>query len=335
MIIEYVWLDGEGKTRSKTRVLYEKFDKDNLQLPLWNYDGSSTGQATTGDSEVILKPCSAFPDPFRGGECMIALCETYNRDMSPHKSNTRNHAETIFNKNLALKPMFGFEQEFYLERNGKILAVELEENRPIKEQGEYYCGVGGNNIYQRELIEKAFKNCLLSGLKITGYNAEVAPSQWELQLCATGIEAADQVVIMRYILNRTAELYGLSINFEPKPWKGEDKEWNGSGGHVNFSTKPMREDGGYPHILDAVKRLEKNHSHHMEHYGKNNLDRLNGTCETSKHDVFSFGIADRSASIRIPAGTFVSQKGYLEDRRPGANIDPYKVFSMIFETIST
>ena len=331
MIIEYVWLDINGNTRSKTRVLYQKFDKDNLQIPVWNYDGSSTGQATTSNSEIILKPCAAYQDPFRGDDCIIALCETLNGDMTPHSSNTRHEANQIFNKNLDLNPVFGFEQEFFLEKDGNILASETKN---LKTQGDYYCGVGGNNIYQREVIERAFKYCLMAGLKISGFNAEVAPSQWELQVCETGINAADQVIMMRYILNRTVELYGLSINYDPKPFIKSTHEWNGSGGHVNFSTKPMREEGGYDIILDAVKRLETNHEKHLKFYGNNNSNRLDGTCETSSLNEFSFGVADRTKSVRVSQETFNSKKGYLEDRRPGANIDPYKVFSLIFETTS-
>ena len=180
-------------------------------------------------------------------------------------------------------------------------------------------------------LSKALSNCLISKLSITGLNAEVAPSQWELQVCAEGIKAGDQLIMLRYILNRTAEQYGLSINYHPKPAEGD---WNGSGCHVNFSTTKMREDGGYQLILDAIKKLEQKHQQHMEAYGADNQLRMTGAHETASYDKFSYGVANRGASVRIPRSTEAEQKGYLEDRRPASNMDPYVVTSMIFATTS-
>jgi glutamine synthetase len=336
MIVEYIWLDANQNPRSKTKILYQKKPKNlnDLELPLWNYDGSSTGQAEGHKSEVILKPQSVFPDPFRGGECIMVLCDTYNPDMTPHETNTRVNAEKIFEKYKDEKSMFGIEQEFFLMKEDNILAFNIKRSigeglLSMAKQGDYYCGNGSNNSLGRDCVESAMKRCILAGIHITGMNAEVAPSQWELQVCADGILAADQLIMMRYILNRTAEMYHLWINYHPKPLDGD---WNGSGCHVNFSTEKMRGDNGYQLILDTMPKLSDNHHKHMEKYGLNNNLRMTGKHETSSYDTFSFGVGNRGASVRIPYSTEKDRKGYFEDRRPASNMDPYVVTSMILET---
>lgn len=326
MLVEYVWLDINGNPRSKTNVIYEKRpDKmEDLNLPYWNYDGSSTGQAKGDDSEVILKPQSVFPDPFRGGDCIMVLCDTYTPDMQPHPSNSRYIADERFKLWPHSEPMFGIEQEFFIMKGDTVLGFDDE-----KKQGGFYCGSGSNNAIGRDCVESAFKRCILAGIHVTGMNAEVAPAQWEIQVCATGIAAADQLIMTRYILNRTAEMYGFWINYHPKPLKGD---WNGSGCHVNFSTKKMRNENGYDSIISAIEKLETNHQKHIEQYGIDNDQRLTGKHETASMDTFSYGVADRGASIRIPRDTKKNNKGYLEDRRPASNMDPYTVTSLILET---
>ncbi len=331
MLVEYVWVDAFGNPRSKTRVIYEKTPEkmEDLNLPYWNYDGSSTGQAGTKSSECILKPQSVFPDPFRGGDCLMVLCDVYNPDMTPHSTNTRHEAVQRFGLWPNCEPMFGLEQEFFLMKKDKVLGLSNDDEN-IAAQGNYYCGNGSNNAIGRDCVESAFKRCILAGIHVTGMNAEVAPSQWEIQVCATGIAAADQLVMMRYILNRTAEMYGLWINYHPKPLVEGD--WNGSGCHVNFSTKTMRAEGGYDTIISAIKKLEVNHTKHIEVYGSDNHLRLTGKHETASMEEFSYGVADRAASIRIPRDTDKQKRGYFEDRRPSSNMDPYVVTSLILET---
>lgn len=332
MLVEYVWVDAYGNTRSKTRVIDtpKTEEKKNVEIPLWNFDGSSTGQADTENSEVIIRPVAAYPDPFRGGgDCILALCETLNPDMSPHKTNTRHLASTVFEKHKLLEPLFGIEQEFFIEKNGKILAFTDPDNQPIwQPNGQYYCG-NGEYAHGRNVIDAAFKRCIIAGLTVTGFNAEVAPSQWEIQVCASGVNAADQLTILRYILNRTAELFNVSINYHPKPLSDL---WNGSGCHVNFSTKSMRDKDGLTVIQNAIKNLESKHSYHMENYGQYNNLRMTGKNETSNYDTFTHGVADRSASVRIPLDTFKNKSGYLEDRRPASNMDPYVVTRLLMET---
>ena len=329
-LLEYIWLDGQGKARSKTKVMKVSKRWWNLgEVPWWNYDGSSTGQAVGTDSEVLLRPAAIFNDPFReGGENKLVLCDIYLPDRTPHPSNTRYAAVEIFNARRELEPLFGIEQEFFLKGRREVLGFE-NRLRPPAPQGPYYCGTGAPHVKGRECVEEAFQNCLKAGLSLTGLNVEVGPAQWEFQVCTKGIAASDQLCIMRYILDRTAEKYGWSIELDPKPIPGD---WNGSGCHTNFSTKPMREEGGYEVIMDAIKKLEDKHMFHMQYYGAGNKRRLTGAHETSPYDTFTYGVANRGASVRIPRATEAAQCGYLEDRRPASNMDPYVVTSLIFKT---
>jgi glutamine synthetase len=330
VLLEYIWIDGFGKARSKTKVYNKLFNKVD-ELPEWNYDGSSTGQAPGNDSEVIIKPRVIYDDPFREDNHKLVLCDTWLPNGQAHSTNTRVKAVEIFNKNLELEPLFGIEQEFFLTSNGHPIGFPQDRISLPLAQGGYYCGTGAQNSIGRECIEDAFQKCLYAGLKLTGLNAEVAPSQWEFQVCAQGIDAADQLVVMRYILDRTAEEYEWNIELHPKPVKGD---WNGSGCHTNYSTKPMREEGGWDIIIDAIEKLGKKHSYHMENYGEGNRYRMTGKHETASYDKFSYGVADRGSCIRIPTSTEKDRKGYLEDRRPASNMDPYIVTSLIFETTS-
>ena len=325
-ILEYIWIDNNGQTRSKTMVL-QNVNISLLNLPEWNFDGSSTNQATGNDSEVIIKPVKIIIDPFQHTytyKSYLVLCDTWLKNGSPHPDNTRVKAQAIFNKHYDENPRYGLEQEFFVT-NPMGMPIAWLNGEPTP-QGEYYCS---NNI-GKDCVIKAFHRCLDAGLHITGMNAEVAPSQWELQISDYGINAADEMYLMRYILSRTAAEYGGSISLEPKPVPGD---WNGSGCHINFSTSKMRENDGYSYITEAINKLSKKHDLHMKHYGKNNEKRMTGLHETASYDKFTYGVADRSASIRIPTATKKNQCGYFEDRRPAANIDPYVCTSLLLETV--
>jgi glutamine synthetase len=98
----------------------------------------------------------------------------------------------------------------------------------------------------------------------------------------------------------------------------------------------MREDGGIKAIEQAIEKLSLKHDKHIKAYdprgGKDNERRLVGKLETSSIHKFSWGVADRGCSIRIPRGVAKAQKGYLEDRRPASNMDPYSVCNAILTT---
>lgn len=327
-LVDYVWIGGDGELRSKTRVIYSKSIHSFKDIPVWNYDGSSTNQADGANSEVYIYPKQIFRCPFRRQNGIIVMCDTYIPNGEPLKNNYRYHAEKIFNKYTDQESWFGLEQEYFVYDNNTGYPIGFD---PNGKQGQYYCGVGGKNVMCRNLVEEHLEACLYAGIKISGINMEVAPSQFEFQIGPSeGIEAADQLWMARYILEKISEKYNCSINYQPKPLSGD---WNGSGCHTNFSTKKMRIPGGYNIIISAMDKLKEKHIEHMEVYGNDNDKRMSGLHETSKYNEFSYGIANRKASVRIPNDTIKDGYGYFEDRRPAANCDPYQVTSKILETI--
>jgi len=345
-IYEYIWLDSDNEFRSKTKIIYSNETLKLNDLPIWNYDGSSTGQATGTDSEIFLHPVALFKDPFRKNHnAFLVWCTCYDKNKNPLVNCHRIKVLEIFDKHIDQEPWFGIEQEYFIVdpktklplgfSNGQAPALpcgSCNTRCAPEPQGKYYCGVGINRIFLREIPENHMEYCLYAGIKICGINAEVAPDQWEYQIGpCVGIEAGDHLWVSRYILNRVAEAFGLLISYHPKPL-GANSDWNGSGCHTNFSTKDMRNENGIEFINQAIERLSLNHKLHMESYGEHNRERMSGLHETSSYDVFTCGRANRGASVRIPNSVLDESKGYFEDRRPASNCDPYLVTSLIMTT---
>jgi len=341
-LAEYVWIDAFLETRSKTRVIHGKSSLTLEDLPEWNYDGSSTGQAPGTDSEVIIKPQAIYHDPFRGGNHVLVMCDTYTPQGVAIPTNTRKPANDIFNQKLDEIPWYGIEQEYTLFKDGVPLGWPKSSARTFGgpstqigfpgPQGPYYCSAGADVSFGRPVVEEHLDLCLKAGLQLSGINAEVLPGQWEFQVGpCVGIAAGDQMWMARYILHRVCEKHGVVASFEPKPIKGD---WNGSGCHTNYSTKAMRdqENSLETVMIPMMKKLESRHKEHIANYGKGNEERLTGKHETASMEKFSYGVANRGASIRIPNATAQQKKGYFEDRRPASNMDPYVVTGMIFQT---
>lgn len=369
---EYIWIGGvepskRVKTlRSKGQAIAikgpeVKFD----EIPRWGFDGSSTKQAEGHFSDIPLVPVCFIPDPIRNisgtGRDILVLCETYNVDGTPHITNTRRRLSEAVQQYAEHEAWFGMEQEYTLyDKDGKrpLRWPSLEEikekikdevsamvrdwdgSSPLKwpegieypaPQGRYYCGVGSDEVYGEEIVEEHTGACLTAGLSLAGINAEVMPAQWEFQVGPlSALEVADQLWLARWLLYKVAAKYGASVKLDPKPMQGD---WNGAGCHTNFSTKAMREDGGLNVIKQACGKLKKRHKEHMAVYGPFNEQRLTGRHETCPYTEFRWAPYDRGASIRIPIKTMRDGRGYLEDRRPAANIDPYEVCSAILETV--
>ncbi|MBK7774479.1 MAG: glutamine synthetase beta-grasp domain-containing protein [Sandaracinaceae bacterium] len=325
---EYIWIDGTEPTpllRSKTKVMDEGDTP-----PEWGFDGSSTNQATGDRSDCILRPVFTCPDPLRADGDILVLCDVYSADGSVHPSNTRAACAAAETKHKAQEAWYGMEQEYTLMKNGRPYG--FPEGGYPGPQGPYYCGTGASNVMGRELIEEHLEACIMAGLKISGINAEVMPGQWEFQIGPAGpTEVGDHMYIARYLLCRMAESYGVDASFEAKPAKGD---WNGAGCHSNFSTKAMREPGGWDVIIAACEKLGQPDKIklHIANYGHDIESRLTGKHETCSYKEFKYGVSDRGASIRIPLATKLQGYGYFEDRRPNANMDPYTVARLLLET---
>jgi len=326
---EYLWIDGSvptSKLRSKTRILPGPVGSVD-ELPVWGFDGSSTNQAPGKDSDCVLKPVFMIADPIRGGDNVITLCEVWTPEDEPHTTNTRRRAVEVAEKYAAHESWFGIEQEYTFFKDGRPHGWPYG-GYPAP-QGGYYCGVGADEIWGRDVVETHTQACMDAGIAISGTNAEVMMGQWEFQIGPVGpVEVSDQMWVARWLLYRVAEDYDISATLDPKPVKGD---WNGAGAHTNFSTKSMRES--YDACVAAAEALGTRHDLHIANYGPGIDQRLTGLHETAPWTEFSYGVSNRGASVRIPWQVAQDGKGYIEDRRPNANMDPYTVTALIVETV--
>lgn len=356
IMAEYIWLDGgvkefgddfphaTQKLRSKTKIMDPKntyMEGKSVRLDLfpdWGFDGSSTGQAAGSSSDCVLKPVCAVPDPIRRkGENYLVMCEVYNADGTPHETNQRARLKALYEQHASHAPLIGFEQEFTLFKGGRPLGWPEKGYPPA--QGPFYCGVGSDEVAGRGICEAHMDACLEAGLLIAGFNFEVMLGQAEFQIGYRGFEdesvenalvSCDHLWLGRWLLYRLGENAGISATLHPKPVKGD---WNGSGMHTNFSTKEMRAEGGMKAIEEACNKIGERRKVHLDEYGEGYTDRLTGLHETCSYNQFKYGVSDRTASIRIPGHVAQKGRGYLEDRRPNANADPYRVASVLIETI--
>jgi glutamine synthetase len=322
---EYIWIDGTqptAKLRSKTKIL-----PDGAELPIWGFDGSSTNQAPGDKSDCVLQPVFSCPDPIRGGDDVLVMSEVLYTDMTPHTSNTRAACAAVAEKFKDQESIFGIEQEYTFFKEGRPLGFPQGGGYPPP-QGGYYCGVGADEVFGRDVAEAHLEACLEAGLHLSGINAEVMPGQWEFQIGPVAApQVADELWVARWLLYRIAEDFDVSATLDPKPVKGD---WNGAGAHTNFSTAKMRES--YDAIIAACESLGPRAAEHVKYYGADIEHRLTGLHETAPWNEFSYGVSNRGASVRIPWQVEVDKGGYIEDRRPNANCDPYHVTRMIIET---
>jgi len=342
-LAEYIWIDGTKPTaslRSKTMVLSEPsvpastnfVNVDDIPMdffPEWGADGSSTNQAAGADSDVVLRPVRAVRDPFRIGHYLV-LCEVFSGEGEVHETNHRCELRQTLNAGADKEePYFGFEQEYtYMNVDGTPFG--FAGGREPAPQGPYYCAVGTGNIHGRSAYEDFLRLSLEAGLCITGTNWEVMPGQAEVQVFGSALKAADHIWFARWLLHRSAEPYEIQISLDAKPATGD---WNGAGMHTNFSTKAMRAHGGIEAIEDACEKIGEKIEEHLAVYGEGYEHRLTGDHETCSFREYRYGAADRTASIRIPRKVASTGRGYLEDRRPNANADPYQVAARLLKTV--
>jgi len=227
VLATYIWIDGSKQNLRQKTMTLDEVPKSVDELKVWNFDGSSTGQAPGNNSDVLMKPVAIFADPFRGGDNILVLTEvlffffrafflsfflsffsltncvlhqTLNNDGTPHATNSRHQANKVFEKVKEHEPWFGIEQEYsLLDADGHPLGWP-KAGFPGP-QGPYYCGVGATKVFGRDVVEAHYKACLYAGVKICGTNAEVMPSQWEFQVGPVeGVHVGDHLWVARFIL---------------------------------------------------------------------------------------------------------------------------------------
>ena len=342
MKLEYIWLDGYDTPNLRCKCRFEEWEqKDEShvytqeelvnKVPQWSFDGSSTKQADTESSDCVLSPVSVYTNPFDAGNSLLVLCEVMNPDGTPHETNMR----SVLKKSIeeyGNDMVFGIEQEYFIMDKLKRKPIGwIYEGEDPEPQGQYYCSVGGEYNVGRVMTDQHAALSHRAGLNLQGTNSEVALGQWEYQIGPLhGVDCADQLWVSRYILQKLSEGMGSYINYDPKPVEGN---WNGSGAHINFSTEYLRDAGGKEYIEEICNSLKETHKEDILSYGRGNEKRLTGKHETCNIEDFKYGECDRAASIRIPYVTIQENKGYLEDRRPAANVDPYRAFCCLVESV--
>jgi len=324
--LEYIWIDGTEPTaqlRSKTKVLKE-FGRNISSCPEWGFDGSSTNQAPGDKSDCVLQPVRLYENPLEE-DCYLVLCEVWNVDENAHPTNNRFKLDNLNSRHRRKEVWVGIEQEYTLYEDGRPLGWPGD-GEPAP-QGDYYCGRNKGEYIAREHMDA----CIKAGIKIGGINSEVMLGQWEYQVgAANPIRISDDLWVARWLMEKICADEDVVVSLDPKPVEGD---WNGAGAHTNFSTKAMREEGGDYEIHNAIKKLAQNHQEHIEVYGNGNEHRLTGEHETCPITEFRWGVSDRGASVRVPWQVDKDGKGYLEDRRPSANCDPYLVCHKLIKTI--
>ena len=344
VVAEYIWIDGGdpvAQVRSKTKCMVgveintsDDGSIDPSQFPDWGFDGSSTGQAPGDLSDCKLRAVHVVVDPIRGGDSYLVLCEVLIPSTNePHPTNQRAELVRVMDAGgRDADAWVGIEQEYTFFDGSAPLGFPSERRFPAA-QGPYYCGVGADEVFGRDVVEAHMFACLDAGIALVGINAEVMPGQWEFQIGGPDCDpllVADHLWLARWLLYRIGEDVGITATLDAKPVPGD---WNGAGAHTNFSTAAMRADGGIKHIHAACEALSKRVPEHLAVYGDGFQARLTGRHETCRFDEFKYGAGDRTASVRIPANVEEEGKGYLEDRRPCANIDPYEVGRVLLQTI--
>ena len=337
---DYIWLDGGSPKRIRSRTKFIDMSSLNAvspedmlsKLPELSFDGSSTSQSETDSSDCILKPVKAVPFRVDRTPSFIVLCEVMNVDGTPHETNTRFKMRETIEKINTKDMIFGVEQEFVLTDpfTNKPLGWDKYDSDTPPDQGDYYCGVGSDVTVGRDIVETFTITSAGAGIHLDGVNSEVMLSQWEYQTRPkNALEASDELWITRFILQKVSERMKVGISYDPKLMEGD---WNGSGGHINFSTEHMRKNADMDYMNLLCSSMSTYHDKAIEVYGEGNVRRLTGKNETSSIDKFTWGELDRTASIRIPAETVKNDgKGYLEDRRPSANFDPYMAFNYLLK----
>lgn len=334
---EYIWLDGSNgipQLRSKTQVL-ETNEKNQFNpskdLPDLIFDGSLTGQALPGKADLVLKPIHNVADPIKGKPHLLVLCEVFCADGTPHGSNQRAKLrDFLYGNGISVNqihsPQFRFTQEYVLMDGDKVMG---HSGRGLLGRTQnHYCKIDAGKKYGRNVAEDHLVVCANAGLFVNDLHSAYMPGSWSFsvgyhaQHGGDPLTASDQLWLARWLLRRVADEYDVENFFDYRPQIHPFK----ASLLTTFSISSMRQSEGIKAIMAFVKRLEQAHNDVFASYGLTNKAH-------QKIPEFTYGIGAVDTSIRIPVRVQEQGQGYLEDRRPSANADPYQVCIRMLETI--
>lgn len=337
VLAEYIWLGSTGSDLRSTTRLLDKKPSCVEELPIVDVDGSASGQATSDSCEIFLKPRKIFSDPFRKGDHILVLCDTFlppllgdfepTDQLQPHPSNNRAPCEAVSRKAAGSEPMFAVEQEYLVldPATGQAIGWGGQGLAPHEQHLRGLCGPGwpglsGAPANCRSFAEQHLAYCLHAGVKIAGMAAPHAYAllTYEVGPCL-GVAMGDELWMSRYILLRLAQRHNVGVSWDPHHAPGE-------GGslacRVKFSTAETRQPGiGMFAMQQQIANLEALHMQHMLAYGAGRARQLPGG--------FSCGVSNNTCTIMIPSKALIGRCGYYVDRRPGANMDPYLVTMLL------
>ena len=331
--LEYIWLDGytptpnlRGKTQIKEFAEFPTLE----QLPLWGFDGSSTMQAEGRSSDCVLKPVRIFPDTERTNGALV-LCEVMMPDgETPHPSNKR---ATILDDEGA---WFGFEQEYFFYKNGRPLGFP-EQGYPAP-QGPYYTGVGYSKVgdVARKIVEEHLDLCLAAGHQPRGHQRRGGQGPVGVPDLRQGLQAGRRRDVARPLSARAPDREVLHRHRVSLQAAGQHRLERLRACTATSRPAYLREVGGKDYFERLMAAFDEARADHIAVYGPDNHLRLTGHHETQSIHTFSYGVADRGASIRVPH-SFVRNgyRGYLEDRRPNSQGDPYQIASQVLKTVAS
>ncbi len=326
------------------------------------FDGSSvkgfTGIAES-DLQLIPDVTTAYIDQFRAERTLIMIFDIFNprtgEIFSKDPRQIAKKAERYLNSTgIADTAFFAPEAEFYLLDSVRyettprrtFFEVDSEEahwNSARKVEG----GNLGNTTAvkggyfpvspvdkQADLRDDISLRLIEAGLHLERSHHEVgAPGQAEINYrFDTLVNAADDVLKFKYIVKNTADLWGKTATFMPKPIFGD----NGSGMHTHMSLwqngEPLfYDENGYAGLSDLARWFIGGILHHapsllaFTNPTINSYRRLVKGYEAPINLAYSAG--NRSAAIRIPLTGSNPKAKRIEFRAPDASGNPYLAFA--------
>jgi len=338
VLATYIWIDStQEQLRQKTATL-DSFPSDVSELKIWNFDGSSTGQASGNYSDVLLRPVAFFRDPFRRGNHILVFCECLREDGNPHPNDARRPLAQTIESCQEKDPLFVLEQQYtMLDLKHRPLGWPQPSGFPSA-TGDSYCGIGADRSFGRDIAEAHISACLFAGVKIEGMRGGLMPGQWAFRIGpGSGVEVADHLWVARFILHQVAEQFGVVISIHPNPVAKISTSFL----PVYLATKEIREEKGLKAAEEAAKRLRETHESYQEIFRREQGREFSIEFSRELSRDFSrdlsrdFSRADLDPRDLVRAREVPESWGskYLEDGRPASNCDPYVLIQKIAETV--